>query len=188
MNPRQAGYTLLEMLVALVVFGLVMAGVAQTMRFGLAAFTASGSRGVAPENLAALDVALTRMIGGALPESLQGAPAGLSFTTHLPPGAGIGAGLADAAIRLDPDGDLILLYRPHPPGLPLGPPAAARTEVLATQVSAFGLSYFGARNRQPPAWSGTWAAEGPPALVRLQMRSRNRDWPDLVIAVDPQGG
>ena len=34
---RQSGFTLLEMMVALVVFGLLMAGVAQTMRYGLTA-------------------------------------------------------------------------------------------------------------------------------------------------------
>lgn len=188
MSARQAGYTLLEMLVALVVFGLVMAGVAQTMRFGLAAFTASGTRGVAPENLAALDQALTRMIGGALPDSLHGEPGGLAFTTHLPAGAGMGDGLADAAIRLGPDHDLILLYRPHPAGVPLGPPPPAQTESLAPGVSAFALSYFGARNRQAPSWSGSWLEAGPPALVRLHMWIGGRDWPDLVIAVDPQGG
>lgn len=188
MSARQAGYTLLEMLVALVVFGLVMAGVAQTMRFGLAAFTASGSRGVAPENMAALDQALTRMIASALPDSLHGVPAGLAFTTRLPAGAGVGNGLADAALRLNPDGTLILLYRPHPPGLPLGPPAPAQTELLAQGVTAFALSYFGARPRQAPAWSGSWLEETPPALVRLHMRIGGRDWPDLVIAVDPQGG
>jgi len=188
MSERQAGYTLLEMLVALVVFGLVMAGVAQTMRFGLAAFSASDARGAAPENLAALDQALTRMIGSALPESLHGEPGGLAFTTRLPAGAGIGPGLADAAIRLSPDGDLILLYRPHPPGVPLGPPPPAQTELLAPGVTAFALSYFGARNRQPPAWSGSWLEETPPALVRLHMSASRHDWPDLVIAVDPQGG
>jgi len=188
MSARQAGYTLLEMLVALVVFGLVMAGVAQTMRFGLAAFTASGSRGVAPENLASLDHALTRMIGSALPESLHGEPGGLSFTSHLPPGAGIGQGLADAAIRLNPGGVLVLLYRPHPPGIPLGAPPPTQTEPLAEGVTAFAISYFGPRDRQAPAWSDRWLEEGPPALVRLHMRLGNRDWPDLVIAVDPQGG
>lgn len=188
MSQRQAGFTLLEMLVALVVFGLVMAGVAQTMRFGLAAFTVSDVRSVGPGDLAALDMALTRMIGNALPDSLQGEPGGLAFTTHLPPGAGIGPGLADAAIRLNRQGDLVLLYRPHPPGVALRPPPPAQTERLAANVTAFALAYFGARGREAPAWSGSWLEQRPPALVRLHMRSRNRDWPDLVIAVDPQGG
>jgi general secretion pathway protein J len=41
MKTRDAGYTLLEMLVALVVFGLVMAGIAQSFRFGLTAWSAA---------------------------------------------------------------------------------------------------------------------------------------------------
>ncbi len=97
------------------------------------------------------------MIGGAVPGSLHGAPGGVAFTTRLPPGAGIGSGLADAAIRMGAGGDLVLLYRPHPPGIPLGAPPPAETEVLAQGVTAFALSYFGARGRQAPAWSGTWA-------------------------------
>ena len=187
MKAREAGFTLLEMLVALVVFGLVMAGVAQTMRFGLAAFNASGTRGMAPENLASLDMALTRMIGEALPDSLHGEPGGLSFTTLLPRGAGLGGGLADAAIRMGADGDLILLYRPHPPGPPLVPLPPAQTEILARDVTGFSLSYYGARRRQAPAWSGSWLEAAPPLLLRLHMRQGDRDWPDLVIAPYPQG-
>ena len=55
---RDAGFTLLEMLVALVVFGLVMAGLAQTFRFGLTAWSATERRAMGPENLAAMDTAV----------------------------------------------------------------------------------------------------------------------------------
>ncbi len=40
MKPSEAGFTLLEMLVALVVFGLVMAGIAQAFRYGFTAISA----------------------------------------------------------------------------------------------------------------------------------------------------
>lgn len=188
MTAREAGYTLLEMLVALVVFGLVMAGVAQSLRFGLAAFTVSGTRGLAPETLAGLDMALTRLVAAAVPGSLQGEAGGLAFTTRLPPGAGVGGGLADAAIRMGPGGELLLLYRQHAPGPPLAPLPPPRREVLARHVTAFALSYYGAAPRQAPAWASHWAEEASPLLLRLHMTTAGRDWPDLVIAPDPQGG
>lgn len=188
MRHRQAGYTLLEMLVALVVFGLVMAGIAQTMRYGVAAFKASGSRGMAPESLAALDMGLTRMIAGAAPDSMSGEPGGMSFTTRLPPGAGIGDGLADVAIQRASGGILMLTYRPHPPGVPLVPAPAPHAERLARGVTAFALSYYGAQANQAAAWSDHWAGKGLPLLVRLHLGLGEETWPDLVIAPVLQGG
>jgi general secretion pathway protein J len=189
MRARQAGYTLLELLVALLVFGLVMAGIAQTMRYGLAAFTASGSRGIAPENLAALDMGLTRMVAGALPDSLRGEPGGMSFTTTLPRGADIGDGLADAAIQMARGGVLMLIYRQHPPGVLLVPAPPPHTEMLARGVTAFALSYYGAQQAgQSPAWSARWAGTGLPLLVRLHLRIGKDARPDLVIAPESQGG
>ena len=55
---RDSGFTLLEMLVALVVFGLVMAGLTQSFRFGLSVWSAGPRRIAGPEDMAALDAAL----------------------------------------------------------------------------------------------------------------------------------
>ena len=181
-GQRQAGYTLLEMLVALVVFGLVMAGIAQSFRFGLTAFRVSGQRGAAPENFAALDSALRHIIATAQPDSMTGQPSGLAFTTRLPPGAGIGGGLADVAIELAPGGTLVLRYAPHPPGVPLTPPPPPHTEILASGVAGLSLSYLTAQKNAPPAWSGTWSGKGAPLLVRLHLRLDGMEWPDLVVA------
>ena len=97
------GYTLLEVMVALVVLGLVMAGIAQTFRFGLTAWQAAMRIPAGPEDMAALDAALTRMIAQALPGSMTGHPDRLAFTTRLPAGAGI-SGLADVSIIMAPHG------------------------------------------------------------------------------------
>ena len=187
MKQRDAGYTLLEMLVALVVFGLVMAGIAQSYRFGLTAWSATGHNATGPENLAALDAALSRMIADAQPGSMAGQANGLAFTTRLPPGAGVN-GLADAAIMLAPDGTLTLRYTPHPPGIPLAPLPPPRSETLATGVTGFSASYFVPQKDGPPAWSGSWSGDGLPLLVRLHLQfAGRRDWPDLVAAPTNQG-
>jgi prepilin-type N-terminal cleavage/methylation domain-containing protein len=86
--PGAAGYTLLEMLVALVVFGLLMAGLAQAYRYGLTALAAGQRAIAAPADLAAVDMALRRMIETAQLDSLSGGPVSLAFTTSLPEAAG----------------------------------------------------------------------------------------------------
>ena len=62
MKRSQDGFTLLEMLVALVVFGLLMAGLGQSMRYGLKAWTAEGLSAASAERMAAVDTALRRLI------------------------------------------------------------------------------------------------------------------------------
>ncbi|MGE4481405.1 type II secretion system protein [Acidocella sp.] len=181
-KPRQAGFTLLEMLVALVVFGLMMAGIAQSFHFGIQAFKATARRDSTPETLAAMDNALRDIVAHALPGSMTGQPGGLSFTTFLPPGAGTGGGLADAAIRMAPGGLLVLRYTPHPPGVPLAPPPPPRREILATGVRGVSLSYFATRENAPPAWSNSWSGKGLPLLIRLHLRLAGQSWPDLVMA------
>ncbi|MDD2704431.1 MAG: prepilin-type N-terminal cleavage/methylation domain-containing protein [Acidocella sp.] len=181
MTKRDAGFTLLEMLVALVVFGLVMAGLAQAFRFGLTAWSAGARNTAMPENMAAVDSALTRMIEQTLPGSLTGQTDQLAFTTRLPEGAGPIGGLADAAL-LAPGGDLILRYTPHPPGIPLGPPPPPKVELLAQGVAGLTVTYLVPQTGAPPVWSSTWAGAGLPLLVRVHCRfADGRNWPDLVV-------
>lgn len=185
---RQAGFTLLEILVALAVFGLVMVGLAQSLRFGLTAFRASGERGAMAERRAALDMSLIKMIETAEPASMAGRPGGVSFTTRLPAAAGVGAGLADVAVERAQGGLLLLVYRAHPPGIPLKPLGPSHQKILARDVTAFALSYYGAEGDQAPAWSGQWQRKTLPQLLRMHLRIGQGNWPDLVIAPDPQSG
>ena len=179
---RDSGFTLLEMLVALVVFGLVMAGIAQTFKFGLTAWRQGPVRTEEPEDLAALDGALTRLLSQALPGSLTGLPNQLAFTTPLPPGAGLPNALADVAI-LDDHGTLILRYRPHPAGILLQPPPPPKIETLAQGVSGFATAYLGPNLAGPPVWTGKWSRNTLPVLVRLHIElTDGRDWPDLIVA------
>lgn len=183
MTRRDAGFTLLEMLVALVVFGLVMAGIAQTFRFGLIAWPAAAREAAGPEDLAALDAALTRMIAQAQPGSMTASRGELAFTTRLPALAAQNTGLFDVDIIATPGGDLLLRYGPHPPGTPLAPPLAPSIEPLAQGVTGFSASYFAPQTNGPPAWSDSWSGDGLPLLVRIHLAFANdRNWPDLVAA------
>jgi general secretion pathway protein J len=184
---RQSGFTLLEMMVALVVFGLLMAGVAQTMRYGLTAWTAESRAADSAETFAAVDVALRRLIEQAVPQRFTGRPDGFAFTTMLPAGAGLADPLADAALQVTPAG-LVLRWRPHPAGLPLGPPAAPRTEILLDGVTGLDASYLGGRADGSVAWSPVFSGAGLPLLIRLHLTLAGRKtWPDIVVAPPSPG-
>jgi len=179
---RDSGFTLLEMLVALVVFGMVMAGLAQTFRFGMSVWSAGPRKVAGPEDMAALDAALTRMIGEATPGSLQGRADRLAFTTPLPPGAGLPGALADIALLAGPDDTLVLRYTQHPPGIPLTRMPPPRIEVLAHGVTGFSVSYLIAAATGAPVWTNDGSG-GVPLLVRLHIDSASQpDWPDLIAA------
>lgn len=189
MRRRDEGYTLLEMLVALVVFGLLMAGIVQSYRFGLTVWSAGPAKETDPENMAAVDAALARMIEAARPGSLRGDSTEAAFTTRLPEGAGL-PGLADAAILLAPDGTLVLRYRAHPPGVPLAPLAPPATEPLIRNVTGFSIAYLAPQPNAPPVWAESWAGRRPPLLLRLHVTlAGGRSWPDLIAGpVDQDPG
>ncbi len=180
---RDAGYTLLEMLVALIVFGLVMAGIAQTFRFGLTAWSATTRNATGPENMAALDAALTRMINQALPGGMTGLADGMAFTTELPPAAGLPDRLADVALIAQPNGTLILRYGPHPAGVILTVLPPPGIEPLAQGVTRLTISYLVPQPSGPPAWSASWSGKGLPLLIRIHIGFAGaKAWPDLAAA------
>lgn len=180
---RDAGYTLLEMLVALVVFGLVMAGIAQSFHFGLTAWTAATRNTARPEDLAAMSAAVTKMITQAVPGSMTGRQDQIAFTTALPAGAGLQGGLADVAILANARGGLVLRYRPHPPGVPLTPAPPPHVETLDQGITVLTIAYLAPQADAAPGWSTSWSGHGLPLLVKLHFHGAGgRDWPDLVAA------
>ncbi len=189
-RAETAGFTLLEMLVALVVFGLLMAGVAQAMRYGMTAWTAETRRAAAPETAAAVDAALRRLIEQASPDTFTGEPGQMSFTAPLPAGSGLADPQADMALLVAPGDRLTLRYTPHPAGVRLGPPVAARSEVLLEDVTSIRARYLVSQPDGSIAWSDHWSGTGLPLLVRIGFRFAGAEtWPDLVVApagMDPQ--
>jgi len=190
----QAGFTLLELLVALVVVGLLLAGLGQALHGGLLAWTAQGRRTAA--DLDSMERLLRRMIAEADPGNsatdiaFHGEPHRLSFLTRLPhafstlpPGEAPNAD-AEVTVGIDAQQRLVLRWLPTPNAKRIGPPPVAGETVLAEGVTGLDLAY--ARTaEQGGLWQATWATPLLPTLVRIRLVFRHGDarrWPDIVEA------
>lgn len=192
------GFTLLELLIAMTLLGLVFALLTGALGFGAAAWRTGGERLERNTSLQAVHDLLRRRIGGAL--ALRGPPfaerdfaafRGDAETVEFA-GAAPARAMPDGifAYRLAvEDGTLVLRWAPmgwvdDAPS----PPADLTPEILVQGLEALEISYFGTAEREEAAgWRAGWQAEdGLPELVKLSFRFPPEDarrWPDFVIAV-----
>ena len=184
-----AGFTLLELLVALVVLGFVVAGIGQGARFGLRAIDRQEALTVEHGDLDAVDRLLRRLVVQMMPGSMRepsavlGDPSAVAFATDL--GAAASAlRTSQAEVRLAVTaGRLSLTWRPLLHAARFGPPPAAETLTLLEQVDGIALSYWGAVGDQPPTWQSTWRQRALPRLVRIRLifpADSGRHWPDII--------
>ena len=186
---RDAGFTLLELLVALVVLGFVLAGVSQGVRYGVRASEAQARLVEARGELDAVDRALRRLVEAMDPGALRdgsaprGDPGRLAFVSELPQAA-TGLLARQAAMELGvEDGRLVLRWSPYLHAVRLGPPPPPERVELLRGVERLEVAYW---TRGPsPGWVRSWGADGPPSLVRLRIvfpLGDRRHWPDIVAA------
>jgi general secretion pathway protein J len=181
-----AGFTLLEMMVALVVLGFLILGLSQGVRFGLAAHRTQLGLLAKAGGLDAVDRTLrgliTRMDPGGFdaPPTLAGGPDRMAFVTELPAGAATdGLRQAEVALSVDAAHEFVLAWRLAPHALALRPPPRGRV-VLLHDVDRIAISYLAPENR---GWVRRWGATTLPDLVRLRIIFRRGDprlWPDIV--------
>lgn len=194
MTPRPAarmadGFTLLEILVALAVLGMLFVGLTQGVDFGLRAWAASGTSAGAAGSVDAADRAIRRLVehlDASAPARLGPLPDGrpaLGFTTELPAWSGEPAlRRVRAVLLLDRARRLVLRWAPAPQGAP--PPAElTRTAVLLDKVERLDLACWD--DSGTPAWRGECDGAGRLRLVRLRLhfpKGDARSWPDIVAA------
>ncbi|GGC55950.1 hypothetical protein GCM10011504_37900 [Siccirubricoccus deserti] len=180
---RGKGFTLVEVLAALVVLGLVVGGLAQGMRFGLQAWDRAASLIEAGDTLDAVDRTLrhlvARMHPGAVgkPPPFAAGPASLGFVGMLP---GMPPRRVEARLELDAQHRLVLRWRPYS-NAPRTRPVAFTEAELLRGVARLELAYW-----HPDAgWSADWEASVLPALIRIRLGfapGDRRRWPDIVVA------
>ncbi len=193
---RQSGFTLLEMLVVVIVLGLLMVGLTQGVRTGIALWAAqqrrvgetaeldSGAR-ILRMLLTGISVASSNGIGGpGADNGLKGDRSHLSFVGDLPTGLGA-TRRADISIALRKSA-LVLTWTPHLHEIALGPPPPPSETELVAGIARFEIDYWGSSAPdQPAAWQARWDGPAPPELIRIRLafaKADQRRWPDLIAA------
>lgn len=194
---RMAGFTLLELLVALFVLGFLLVALNHGVRTGLGIWDVQTRRVDKTWDLDAtvrvVRTLLTQISASPTASINRGSPgvaiafAGnadkLNFVGELPTGFGTDV---PADVRLELLGKrLVMNWRPHRHELSAAPPAATTTEILRG-VDRLELAYWG----PSPAvsaltWLGAWEGPNLPDLVRIRLwfsQGDPRRWPDLIVA------
>ena len=186
---RDAGFTLLEVLAALVVLGFLMAGLTGGVRLGLRAWEQQARAGAGQADLDTADRALRRLVNGIDPGTItRSAPVtGRSDRLAMIAALPASAPLERAEVALGVAGQrLVMRWVPQAAGIRVGPPPAAQEAELLTGVAAVRFAYWprpGKAGDPAPGWRDAWDAPEPPALIRIRLTFLDaRHWPDIVAA------
>jgi general secretion pathway protein J len=191
---RDAGFTLVELLVAMTVLGLLAVLLFGGLRFGARAWERVSDHSAGTEDVRLLQGFLRRAIGRASPSldtsdptrpriAFDGGASAITFLAPAPASLAGGGGMRIVLTKVaSGDGfDLAVQVRPE---LDAG---AAQTETVVRGLAAVEFAYFGSRaSGEAPEWHAAWIGmTALPQLVRIRANFAPGDariWPDLVIA------
>lgn len=203
MGPdRPAGFTLLELLIAITLLGLLMAGLLGGLRLGARAWETGTQRLDDNARLLAVHGFLADRLGHAMPVyvldagelreavAFDGRADQLSMVTTLPDQLGPGLHTVTLAL-LDDDDDparLVLGWRPFrldQDGAPVEPDGGG-SRVLLDGIEELELAYYGAPEAgSEPFWQTVWQSPDLlPTLIRLRIRFPEEDrrhFPELIV-------
>ena len=184
-KSAEAGFTLLEMTVALSIAGLVFVGIGQGLQFGIRALTRQTVQRAESRALIIgwrdTHTALARMDAGSLahPAMFQASPGRLAFTMALPDQTGMGKRRADVELLVDGQHRLMLLMRQRDRSTLTEQPI--ERQMLAEGVASVEFSYR--PKGSTGAWLGTWTGPALPGLVRMSVtwdNSMRTPWPPII--------
>ena len=198
-----AGFTLVELLVAITLLGMLAALVFGGFRFGNRAWERAQAHVDHASEIQLAQSFLRRRLGTAAPVrkrdegreqhlEFDGEASRLSFVTVMPVHRGTGgyARLELEFKRTAEAGELLLTWRPYR----FGSQADADEDegdvrALLRQVDEVTFAYYGPRRDdrdEPLTWSSSWRERRQlPRLIRVRLKFANGDrrhWPELVVA------
>jgi general secretion pathway protein J len=184
----QAGFTLLEMLVALVILSILMLGLIEGLRLGVRIWRTQASALTTRGDLDAMDTTLRTLIARMDPGGVSGRPPtfmgrahALAFTTALPQAAGMLATRdADVMLAVGDDRTLQMALLTHYPN-PLPPRPRPERITLLRDVERVEFSYWQDHTGQ---WLQEWTDLSLPRLIRMHLvftSASGRQGPDIVM-------
>jgi len=195
---RAKGFTLIEVIIALSILSMIMVATISSLR------TFGNTKAVIERTTARVDE--VRLVSAYLRASIQGAmpvvrigasPEFQGFRGNYgtfflgsaqemvwvaPVTAGAGFG-GTFIIRLSREGDrLVMRWLPYDRNVANLDWSGQVGETLTENLEEFTLGY---RSGYEEDWIDSWdATQGLPVLVRLNLKSRGRYWPELVVGLD----
>lgn len=194
---RAAGFTLLEMIVAVVVLGFVLAGLAQAARFGISAWDVQDRESVRIAAFERADRLLRLVINEAAAplaaddRPFTGQEHRLEFITRLPDQPQTDpVRRAQVAIGVNDQQKLVLRWLPHANAVALKPLPPPEEIVLAEGVDHLDLRYRQSLE-DGGKWLATWTDSSLPSLVQINivLKNQRHPWPVIQVAtmIDDNG-
>ena len=191
---REAGFSLVELLVSLVLLSMVAALLASGLSLGQRVWGRSEELTQASRIMFDAQTALRRLVDNMQPLRLgseglrtiefRGSANELDGIVPLPPHIGLGGLYRLHLFRDRTARRLDLTFRPYEQGRTTSDDAAALT-TLANDIDGMELRYFGkARGEETPNWRNEWQGqEELPALISIKITGAKTSvvWPELLI-------
>ncbi len=185
MTRAPNGFTLIEVIVALALTGLILTILTEGGRLGMRAIELFGSKTAAQSDMVPVEHALRNLVEqmdpGIYPDPplANGTNHVFTFTTELPDA--LSGGVVTADVRLEVDANtFVLWWTRHARGKPFGAPPSPTRQVILDDVQELDIDYVS--RVRPYKWLSNWNATALPALVRVRIvRNGGASWPPIIV-------
>jgi len=190
-SNREAGYTIAEMLVSLLIFGMISAMMISGVAMGKRVWERTDAGNEAAEQVAGAQLLLRQRLEHVYPVTIfEAMPPTTDFdgesTTMIftapPRAAQSPSALRHYKLWLSPQGDVLLSSVSTVASNPI---VADENLVLLSGVQAMDIAYFGPDSGGVPGWQLRWVKQQQlPKLLRVHIAfepADRRTWPDLLV-------
>lgn len=205
LGAQNHGFTLVELLVAITLLGMLMAALFGGLRLGARVWETADERLDASMRTQVVQDFIRQRLAEMLPletippelaaearsePAFIGTTAAMRFASPLPEHLGAGVYLMELALAeggaVDGTGSLVLRWRPFEADGQALEEVAPEERVLLENVQALELAYFGTIDpAQPPGWWQGWEGQAHlPRLISVRLLFPERDpraWPELIV-------